>query len=142
MELNLEEYKIKKLFINILLKRGKKVNSENIFKNILINIKQKTKQKPIFILIKCINNLLPKLKTIGLPIKKRKKFNKKKNLYFLMFLNMDKQIKMSINWLFFNSKLENIVKEIIDTAQNKSKTINYKKKYYKEIKKLKYNLYF
>lgn len=78
MELNFDEYKIKQLFINNLLKKGKKINSEFIFKNILINIKKKTKQKPIFILIKSINNLLPKLKTIGLPKKKR---NKKKKIY-------------------------------------------------------------
>lgn len=142
MELNVEEYKVKRLFINNLLKKGKKTNSENIFKNILINIKKKTKQKPIFILMKCINNLLPKLKTIGLPKKKRKKKNNKNDLYFLMFLNIDKQIKISINWLFLNSKLENIVNEIIETSNRKSKTINYKKKYYREIKKLKFNLYF
>ena len=142
MELNLEEYKIKRLFINNLLKRGKKTNSENIFKNILINIKKKTKQKPIFILMKCINNLLPKLKTIGLPKKKRKKKKNNNELYFLMFLNIDKQIKISINWLFLNSKLENIVNEITETSNRKSKTINYKKEYYREIKKLKFNLYF
>lgn len=140
MELNFDEYKIKQLFINNLLKKGKKINSEFIFKNILINIKKKTKQKPIFILIKSINNLLPKLKTIGLPKKKRNK--KKKDLHFLMFLNKEKQIKISINWLFLNSKLENIVNEIIQTSQHKSKTINYKKEYYKDIKKLKFNLYF
>lgn len=140
MELNLEEYKIKRLFINNLLKKGKKTNSENIFKNILINIKKKTKQKPIFILMKCIDNLLPKLKTISIPKKKRKK--NKNDLYFLMFLNIDKQIKISINWLFLNSKLENIVNEIIETSNRKSKTINYKKKYYREIRKLKFNLYF
>lgn len=59
-----------------------------------------------------------------------------------MFLNKEKQIKISINWLFLNSKLENIVNEIIQTSQHKSKTINYKKEYYKDIKKLKFNLYF
>ena len=46
MELNYEEFKIKKIFLNMLLKKGKKTNSENIFKNILINIKKTTKQKP------------------------------------------------------------------------------------------------
>jgi ribosomal protein S7 len=140
MEQNLKEHKIKKLFINNLLKKGKKTNSENILKNILINIKKKTKQKPIFILMKCIDNLLPKLKTISLQKKKTKR--KKKDLYFLMFLNQDKQIKISINWLFLNSPLKNIVTEIIETSNKKSKTINFKKKYYKEIKKLKFNLYF
>jgi len=141
MELNYEEFKIKKLFINLLLKKGKKINSENIFKNILINIKKTTKQKPIFVLSKCIYNLVPKLKTISLPNKKKGK-KRKKDLYFLMFLNEEKQIKTSINWLLSNSSLENIVNEIISTSKNKSKTINFKKEYYKDIKKLKFNLYF
>lgn len=141
MELNYEEHKIKKLFINVLLKKGKKTKSEYIFKNILINLKKITKQKPSFVLFKCINNLVPKLKTIGLPNKKKGK-KKKKDLYFLMFLNEDKQIKISINWLFLNSNLENIVNEIIQTSKNKSKTINFKKEYYRDIKKLKFNLHF
>jgi len=46
MELNLEEYKIKNLFTNVLLKKGKKNNSEYLFKVLLINIKKQTKQKP------------------------------------------------------------------------------------------------
>lgn len=141
MELNYEEHKIKKLFINVLLKKGKKTKSEYIFKNILINLKKITKQKPSFVLFKCINNLVPKLKTISLPNKKKGK-KRKKDLYFLMFLNEDKQIKTSINWLFLNSNLENIVNEIIQTSKNKSKTINFKKEYYRDIKKLKFNLHF
>jgi ribosomal protein S7 len=141
MELNYEESKIKKLFINVLLKKGKKTKSENIFKNILINLKKVTKQKPNFILLKCINNLVPKLKTISLPNRKKGK-KKKKDLYFLMFLNEDKQIKISINWLFLNSNLNNIVNEIIQTSKTKSKTINFKKEYYRDIKKLKFNLTF
>lgn len=141
MELNYEEYKIKKIFINMLLKKGKKMNSENIFKNILINLKKTTKQKPNFILIKAIKNLLPKLKAISIPNKK--KINKKKkNMYFLMFLNEDKQIKKSISWLLSNSNLKNITNEIIQTSKNKSKTINTKKQYYKDIKKLKFNIRF
>lgn len=141
MELNYEEFKIKKLFINVLLKKGKKTKSENIFKNILIKLKKVTKQKPSFVLLKCINNLVPKLKTINLPNKKKGK-KRKKDLYFLMFLNEDKQIKISINWLFSNSNLENIVNEIIQTSKNKSKTFNFKKQYYRDIKKLKFNLHF
>ena len=46
MELKYEESNIKKLFINMLLKKGKKTCSENIFKKILINLKTITKQKP------------------------------------------------------------------------------------------------
>ena len=139
MELNYEEYKIKKLFINMLLKKGKKTRSEHIFKKILINLKKTTKQKPNFILFKAINNLLPKLKAISIPNKKK---NKKKDRYFLMLLDKDKQIKKSISWLLLNSNLKNITTEIIKTSKNKSKTINTKKQYYKNIKKLKYNLIF
>lgn len=141
MELNYEDYKTKRLFINILLKKGKKTKSENIFKNILINLKKITKQKPYFILLKCINNLLPKLKTINIPNKKKGK-KRKKDLYFLMFLNENKQIKTSIKWLFLSTNLENILNEIIQTSKNKSKTINFKKEYYRNIKKLRYNLHF
>jgi ribosomal protein S7 len=141
MELNYEEYRIKKNFINMLLRKGKKTNSENIFKNILINLKKITKQKPNFILIKSIKNLLPKLKAISIPNKKKSK-KKKKDVYFLMFLNENKQIKKSISWLLLNSNLKNIVNEIIQTSKNRSKTINTKKQYYKDIKKLKFNIRF
>jgi len=141
MELNYEEYRIKKIFTNMLLRKGKKTNSENIFKNILINLKKTTKQKPNFILIKSIKNLLPKLKAISIPNKKKSK-KKKKDVYFLMFLNENKQIKKSISWLLLNSNLKNIVNEIIQTSKNKSKTINTKKQYYKDIKKLKFNIRF
>lgn len=141
MELNYEEYRIKKIFTNMLLRKGKKTNSENIFKNILINLKKVTKQKPNFILIKSIKNLLPKLKAISIPNKKKSK-KKKKDTYFLMFLNEDKQIKKSISWLLLNSNLKNITNEIIQTSKNKSKTINTKKQYYKDIKKLKFNIRF
>lgn len=85
MELKYEEYKIKKLFINMLLKKGKKTCSENIFKNILINLKKTTKQKPNFILFKSIDNLLPKLKAISIPNKKRNKKKKKRSLFFNAF---------------------------------------------------------
>nr|DAD55248.1 TPA_asm: ribosomal protein S7 [Phytophthora agathidicida] len=139
MELKYEEYKIKKLFINMLLKKGKKTCSENIFKNILINLKKTTKQKPNFILFKSIDNLLPKLKAISIPNKKK---NKKKDRYFLMLLNEDKQIKKSILWLLLNVNLKNLTNEIIQTSKNKSKTINTKKQYYKNIKKLKFNFIF
>ena len=142
MELKYEKYKLKKLFINMLLKKGKKTCSESIFKNILINLKKTTKQNPNLILFKSIENLSPKLKAISIPNKKRKKKNKKRDRYFLMLLNSNKQIKKSIAWLLLNSNLKNISNEIIQTSTNNSKTINTKKQYYKNIKKLKYNLIF
>lgn len=59
-----------------------------------------------------------------------------------MLLNEDKQIKKSVSWLLLNANLKNITSEIIQTSKNKSKTINTKKQYYKNIKKLKFNLVF
>ena len=142
MELKYEEYKIKQLFIKMLLKRGKKTSSESIFKNVLINLKKITNQKPNFILFRAIENLLPKLKAISIPNKRRKK-KKKRDRYFLMLLDEDKQIKKSISWLLAsNVNIGKLTSEIIQTSRNKSKTINTKKQYYKNIKKLKFNLIF
>jgi ribosomal protein S7 len=148
MEQKKKEINIKDIFIKLLLKEGKKHISEKIFNNILINLKNKTKQKPKFILIKTIQNLSPKLKLISVPVGKRK--TKKKNSrsrYFLMFLNEEKQIKISINWILSFSKTnknftQNIINEILETFNNKSKSIEKKKQMYTEIKKLKYNIRF
>ena len=146
MEQNYKEHKkIKNLFINMLLTKGKKTNSENIFKNILIHLKKITKQKPNFILFQSIENLLPKLKAISIPNKKKGNKKKKKDSFFLMFLNKDKQIKRSIAFILLNSSvfnIKNIVNEIIQTSKNKSKSINTKKQMYKDIKKLKFNINF
>ena len=141
MELEYDEFKIKKLFANMLLKRGKKNCAEKILKTTLINLKKNSKQNPNFILFQSINNLLPKLKAVSIPNKKRNK-RKKKDRYFLMLLDEDKQIKKSISWILSNSNLKNLTNEIIQTSKNKSKTINTKKQYYKNIKKLKFNLIF
>lgn len=71
---------IKDIFIKMLLKKGKKSIAENLYNNILIEILKKTKQKPLFILIKTIDNLSPTLKLINIPVGKRKK--KKKVVIF------------------------------------------------------------
>jgi ribosomal protein S7 len=141
MEQKNKKFKIKNIFVKILMKKGKKSISEKIFKNILINLKNKTKQKPNFILKKAILNLSPKLKLINILFGKRKK-------YFLIYLNEEQQMKISINWLLFFSKtksknfLNNIINEIYETFNNKSKSIEKKKNLYKDIKKLKYNIIF
>ena len=59
------------------------------------------------------------------------------NLFYLLFLTKKKQIKTSIKWLLNNNKIEN---EIISTSKKRSKTIIFKKNYYKNIKKNKFNL--
>ncbi len=76
---------IKDIFIKMLLKKGKKSIAENLYNNILIEILKKTKQKPLFILIKTIDNLSPTLKLINIPVGKRKKRKKKKSLLFNFF---------------------------------------------------------
>ena len=52
---NLEKkFKIKKVFINLLLKQGKKEISEKKLKNLLKQLKKKTKKNPNKIFIKSI----------------------------------------------------------------------------------------
>jgi ribosomal protein S7 len=146
MEQKRKDYNIKNIFINMLLKNGKKNISEYFYNNILIELLKKTKQKPFFILIKTINNLLPALKLINIPFGRRRKRNKKKKKYFLIFLNKEKQIKNSIRLLLLFSKkkktnfLKNITIEIINTFNKKSKSILKKQEIYKEINKLRYNI--
>ena len=145
MELKNQNNNIKNIFIKMLLKKGNKNIAENLYNNILIELLKKTKQKPIFILIKTIDNLSPTLKLINVPINKRKK-RKKKSRYFLIFFKKEKQIKNSINYiiLFYKKRktnfLKNIVNEILNTFNNKSKSIEKNKEIYKEINKLRYNI--
>ena len=147
MELNNQNNIIKNLFIKMLLKKGKKSIAENLYNNILIELRKKTKQKPLFILIKTIDILAPKLKLINVPVSKRKT-RKKKSKYFLMFLNKEKQIKDAINWLLLFSRkrktnfIKNIINEIIGTFNNKSKSISKRDDTYIEIQKLRYNIKF
>jgi ribosomal protein S7 len=145
MELKNQNNIIKNIFIKMLLKKGGKNIAEILYNNILIELLKKTKQKPIFILIKTIDNLSPTLKLINVPVSKRRK-NKKKSRYFLIFLNEEKQIKNSINYIILFSKkrktnfLKNIVNEILNTFNNKSKSIDKNKETYKDINKLRYNI--
>jgi hypothetical protein len=95
-------------------------------------------------LIKSVENLLPKLKTIPFVNKRSRKKKKSKNFnkHFLMFLKEDKQIKTSFLLMFKHSgkNLKKLDNEMIKTAKKKSATILFKKNYYREFKKLKYNL--
>ena len=117
---------IKDLFIKMLLKKGKKNLAENFYNNILIEIRKKTKQKPLFTLIKTINILSLGIKLINIPVSKRKK---KKNNHFLMFLNLENRYKIGINWILVTSKkkkinfLKNIITEIFNVL-NKYKPIS------------------
>jgi ribosomal protein S7 len=139
MEQKKQNHIIKKLFINLLMKKGKKNNSEIIFFNILKLLKIKTKQKPIFILNKSILNLIVKIKLIDIKYSRKKKF-------FLHFLKFKNQIKISIISLLKNKNnfinLNLLTNEIINIYQKKSKLIEQRKIYYKKIKTLKYNLVF
>jgi ribosomal protein S7 len=143
-----KKYKIKKIFINLLLKKGKKEISEKKLKLLLTQIKKKEDTSPDKILIQSVQNLLPKIKAIPFTSKrsrkKKKRKNKNFNKNFLMFLNSDKQIKTSFLWLFKHSSknLKKLDIEVIKTAKKKSASFFFKKKYYREIKKLKYNLKF
>jgi len=139
MELNYENNNNKKLFIKILLKRGKKNKAEKIIKNILINIKKKTKKNPNKIIKTFLRKTAPKLKYIE--INKKRKRKKKSKLYTFIYLFKDKQIKISIKWLIIKKNQINyeiVTKKILQAIKNKGSLIIKKKNYYKEIKKLKF----
>jgi len=147
MELKDQNNIIRTSFIKMLLKKGKISIAENLYNNILIELRKKTKQNPIFILIKTIDILAPSLKLINVPVSKRRT-RKRKNRYFLMFLNKNKQIKGAINWILFFSRkrktnfLKNLINEILCTFNNKSKSLNKRSDTYIEIQKLRYNIKF
>ena len=147
MELKNQNNLIRTSFIKMLLKKGKKSIAENLYSNILIELRKKTKQNPIFILIKTIDILAPFLKLINVQVSKRRT-RKRKNRYFLMFLNNEKRVKDAINWILFFSRkrktnlLKNIINEILSTFNNKSKSINKRDDTYIEIQKLRYNIKF
>lgn len=138
MEQNLENFKIKNLFSNIFLTKGKKNLSEKILKKNLIFIKKKKKKNPIFFFNKIINeNITPKIHLIKILTK-----NKRRNIFFVIFLKKELQIKRALKWLKKNTKQKKIGKEIIKISKNKSYLIRIKKNYYKEIKNIKFNIKF
>jgi ribosomal protein S7 len=121
-DLNMEQncqnknFIIKNLFIKMLLKKGKKNLAEKIYNNILIELRKKTKQKPIFTLIKTVNILSPGIKLINVPISKRKT-QKRKNKHFLMFLNTENRYKIGINWIltYTRKRKVNFLKRFMDS---------------------------
>jgi ribosomal protein S7 len=131
----------------MLLKKGKKNLAEKIYNNILIELRKKTKQKPIFILIKIINILSPGVKLINVPISKRK-IKRRKNRYYLMFLNLENSYKIVINWILFYSRkrktnfLKNVINEIYNILDNKGKSINKRNEIGIELNKLRHSIKF
>ncbi len=138
---------IKDLFIKMLLKKGKKNLAEKIYNNILIELRKKTKQKPIFTLIKTVNILSPGIKLINVPISKRKT-KKRKSKHFLMFLNIENRYKIGINWILTYTRkrkvnfLKNIINEIFNILDNKGKSIEKRNEIGMELNKLRHTIKF
>ena len=85
----LKNYKrIKKFFINQIMKEGKKIKALKIFNLMLEYIKIEKVQNPYTILIKAITNIIPKTYS---------KKKRTKNKFFF-------QIKKSIEWIFKETK--------------------------------------
>lgn len=139
MEQNLEKFKIKNIFTNIFFKNGKKNISEKIFKKNLIFLKKKKKKCPIIFFNKIIEKKIsPKLHLVKILTR-----NKRRNNYFLIFLKKELQIKKALKWLKLNTRNKyKLGNEIIKISKKKSKIIQIKKNYYKEIKNSKFNIKF
>ena len=127
---------INSIFINFFTRKGKKVVIEKILNKILIDLKKKTKQKPNFIFIKALKSLSPKLKVID--AKSKRKRAKKKSI--IIYLNDENQIRNGIRFLIKTTKLNNMSNEIIKVYQKKSKSLLLKQQFYKQIKRMRYNL--
>lgn len=144
LELKKKGYKIKGLFLNMLLKNGKKGCSEIILKKTLINLKRRKLKNPTFVLCKAVDKLLPKIKSISVPNQKRRKKRKRRDRHFIMLLEEKKQIRKSISWLLSSTKRNQLSREIIYILQGNRncETLKKKKQYYRDIKKLQYNFIF
>jgi ribosomal protein S7 len=137
MELNLEKYN--KFFITTLLKQGKKNNSEKIFRDILIKMKQGLKKNPNKLFFTTIKNkLAPQVILIQVPFKRYKKKN------FLICLNKKLRFKKGIKFLVDNTNKNKLAQELIHINKNKKKNrlFQLKQNYYKEIMKNKYMMAF
>ena len=138
---------IRDLFIKMLLKKGKKNLAEKIYNNILIELRKKTKQKPLFILIKTVNILTPGIKLINVPVSRRRT-KKRKNRHFLMFLNLENYYKIGINWILSYSRkrktnfLKNIINEIFNVLDNKGKSVEKRNEIGMELNKLRHTIKF
>lgn len=131
MVLNYKNKEVKKVFENILIKKGKKTNSEKYLKTLFLELKKKNKKNPNNILNTFIKKNIIKLKYIEIIKKKRwskRKTKKKKNLYLCIFLNKNKQKKIPIKLLLKNKNKINSILE----KKSKKKIF-----YYNEINKLK-----
>lgn len=131
----MEQKKIKNILIKSLIKKGKKNISEKIYKNLLISLKNKFENNPSEILQNSIHKLSPKVNV---------KILKKKT--FAIPLVEQKQIKISLKWLFFSSKskteisskfIKNLTNEINETLNNKGFCILKKNEIYENLKKIK-----
>ena len=132
-----KNYNIKNHFINSITKQGKKTKVNNLYNNILFNLKKKKKNNPKPIFEASIAKILPKIKLT--------KISKFKST--ILPLNEEKQLNTAIKWLIepTNKKIslnkERIILEEILNIQNKTGITQEKKKtLYRDAQKFKYNI--
>lgn len=126
---------IKNLIIKTLIKKGKKTKSNKFYTNLLINLRKKVKVNPEQFLFNVVINNSPQLKIKKISIKKS----------IIKIPNEKEQIQTISKWLCLQKKKTlNVLKstdEIIKTFQGTSNTLNLKTSLYKQVDKLKYDLY-
>ncbi len=119
------------LFINRILKKGKKSIAKKILYTSLENIKNRLKLNPLFILEKAIKNISPKvfLKT---------KYIGEKGYKIPFLLNKFKSTILAIKWILLSSKKrktksmsESLSYEIIDAFKGVGNSIKKKEEIYK-----------
>jgi len=128
------------LFINKILKKGKKLLAKRLFFTLLDYIQLKTNQNPRIILEKAIRNISP------LFLIKKKKINNV-IFHFPTFLTKLESIKISIVWLLHFAKNRSektfnlrLFYEIIDASKGIGSCIKKKQEIYKLAESVKYNI--
>lgn len=133
MEHGNQKNKIYKILVNLIIKKGKKNLSEIKINNLFRAVYLKTKQKPLFILEKSLQNLCIPIRYHKIPT--RKGFF----LYNLCILNPLQQLRWSIRLILKYSSFTptNIINIFF---KKKNKIYQEKRKYFYFLKKNKFNL--
>lgn len=120
-----DKYILQKFIKNIMV-HGKKTTAFKIFSNVLIEIKNKTKENPYDVLDKAFKNVKP-------PVELKKIVVAGISYRIPILVSDERSIALAIKWLVFYARKrseykfqDKLVNEIIDASNNTGLTIKYK----------------
>lgn len=119
------------IFINLLMKKGKKEKALNLFLKILYILKTKFNCKePYFLFLKGLYKVMPKLRLV------RRSINRRKFMYVPLVIHKHIAIGLASKWILFYAKLRsekshalNIALELVDASSSKGGAFLKKRRY-------------